>query len=108
MIDTAGTLARAETGFGILEGIGAGQAAGSAVKITLRPESIVVEQEGKKDATGFPGTIQMAAFLGSTARYEIRLRDGSILKVAAPRGALLPPGSAVTCRWAPEDVRIVQ
>jgi spermidine/putrescine ABC transporter ATP-binding subunit len=108
MIDAAGSFARAETGFGVLEGIGADQAPGTAVKITLRPESIVVAQGTSNDGAGFPGTIQMAAFLGSTARNEIRLRDGSILKVAAPRGALLRPGSDVTCRWAPEDVRIVQ
>ena len=67
---------------------------GQAIEVSLRPESIDLvpaEAEG-----ALPGTVDQAAYLGTTMSYQVRTAGGLILSVLATKsGVRLPVGSAV-------------
>jgi spermidine/putrescine transport system ATP-binding protein len=80
--------------------------AGQRVEISLRPESIELvpaEAEG-----AIPGTIEQAAYLGTTMSYQVRTSGGLVLSVLATKsGIRLPVGSAVAVTWSPSDALIL-
>ena len=81
---------------GDIDGTGKGQmlAAGTAVTLVLRPESINISTGG----TGLRGTIVSRTFLGEKVEYHVRV-DGDTLQVTdygAGGARVLAPGEAVT------------
>ena len=80
--------------------------AGQGIEVSLRPESIDLvpaEAEG-----ALPGTVDQAAYLGTTMSYQVRTAGGLILSVLATKsGVRLPVGSAVAVRWSPSDALVL-
>ncbi len=84
-------------GGGVWSARGAALPNGTKVTACLRPEALTIGPE----AGGIPATVEIGLPLGASIVHELRLRDGTMLKVAAPRGAgdePLPPGSVVGLR----------
>lgn len=83
-----------------------GIGAGAPVKVCIRPEHLAI-MEGAGD---LDGTVALGMPLGSSVVHEVRLRDGTAIKVAGPRGAgssPLPSGTPVSLRPThAESVRI--
>ena len=79
---------------------------GSAVEISLRPESIALAL-GVVDG-GIPGTVEQAAYLGTNVTYQVRTAGGLVLSVLASKtGDRLPVGSDVTATWSPSEALIL-
>jgi putative spermidine/putrescine transport system ATP-binding protein len=70
---------------------------GRAVHVCLRPEALAVTDH----PDGLPATVEVGLPLGATIIHELRLRDGTLLKSAAPRKAgqePFAPGTQVRLR----------
>jgi spermidine/putrescine ABC transporter ATP-binding subunit len=94
-----------------IPGIGPARAALAAppgpVSVALRPERLRLAAHGPDGDNTATGTITTATYRGGTVDYRLRLAAGAELLVSAPLAdgierQVLPPGSAVTVRWAPE------
>ena len=73
--------------------------AGSAVRVSIRPEHLHLHAEAP-GADALPGAVQTALPLGALVVYDLALEGGAALKVSVPRQrgeALLPAGAQV---WA--------
>jgi putative spermidine/putrescine transport system ATP-binding protein len=64
-----------------------GLVAGQEVRVCIRPEHIRFSDA----ADAMAGTVEMGLPLGSSVIHEVRLSDGSGVKVAAPRAAGMAP-----------------
>jgi putative spermidine/putrescine transport system ATP-binding protein len=72
-----------------------GASDGTRVTVCLRPENLAL---ATGPGEGIPGHIELAIPLGTTVMHEVRMTDGTALKVSAPRSAMvtpLPPGTSV-------------
>ena len=72
-------------------------AVGGRVVVCLRPEHMRIDGE----AEGIAGVVEMGLPLGPTVVHEIRVGDGSAVKIAEPRAeraAVFPPGTPVRLR----------
>jgi spermidine/putrescine transport system ATP-binding protein len=83
-----------------------GLAAGSAVEISLRPESIELVPA---DAVGaIRGQVEQAAYLGTNLSYQVRTAGGLVLSVLASKtGIRLPVGSEVAMTWPPSEALVL-
>jgi ABC-type Fe3+/spermidine/putrescine transport system ATPase subunit len=102
--ELAGGRTVVETALGIVRGTATPRlAAGQRCVLAVRPENIAL---GDAHENTFAGKVMMAAYLGSTLRYDIEVQDGVVLKVdvgdawhheVLPMGATVPvtfPASA--------------
>jgi putative spermidine/putrescine transport system ATP-binding protein len=87
-----------------------GHAAGSAVKVLVRPEkiSVVEDNEVSIDANSnvYRGAIAQTSFIGGMTRFELQLSTGATLlvKTISARAAERAPfGHALTMRWSARD-----
>ena len=89
-------------------------AAGTEVKVLLRPENLDLEPitsaAPSADLSPGEGQVLLATFLGATTRLTLRLGDGGEAKADLPshRGAEFPVGSAVKLVPAPRPVLVVE
>ena len=89
-------------------------AAGTEVKVLLRPENLDLEpitgSGGSTDPSAGEGQVLLATFLGATTRLTLRLADGGEAKADLPshRGADFPVGSTVKLVPAPRPVLVVE
>jgi putative spermidine/putrescine transport system ATP-binding protein len=89
-------------------------AAGTKVRVLLRPEAIDLlagEDEAAQDA-GLPqafGSVRVATFLGSITRITVALDDGTEVKADLPshRASQFPAGARVRVEPAPRPVLVV-
>ncbi|HET9173147.1 MAG TPA: ABC transporter ATP-binding protein [Actinospica sp.] len=84
-------------------------AAGTEVKVLLRPENLDLEPlAGSADEPG-AGQVLLATFLGATTRLTVRLAEGTEVKADLPshRAAEFPVGSTVRVVPAPRPVLVV-
>ena len=83
-------------------------AAGTKVKVLLRPEALEVTTavEGTADAAGI---VRIATFLGSTTRLTLQLADGTEVKSDLPshRAAEFPAGTSVALVPSPRPVLVL-
>jgi ABC-type Fe3+/spermidine/putrescine transport system ATPase subunit len=93
-----------KTGFGAFTSTDARPGLPRDVRLTIRPEAIEPLPAG---ATPFTGRVKLAAYLGATARCEVEMPDGTVLKISHPRAGQFAAGDMVSCGWAPEDVHIL-
>jgi putative spermidine/putrescine transport system ATP-binding protein len=93
---------------------GACPAAGTEVKVLLRPENLdlepIAEAAGSAEPSAGEGQVLLATFLGATTRLTLRLGDGGEAKADLPshRGAEFPVGSTVKLVPAPRPVLVVE
>ena len=91
-------------------------AAGTDVKVLLRPENLDLEPitgagaSGSAELSAGEGQVLLATFLGATTRLTLRLGGGGEAKADLPshRGAEFPVGSAVKLVPAPRPVLVVE
>jgi ABC-type Fe3+/spermidine/putrescine transport system ATPase subunit len=85
-----------ETALGIVRGTATPRlAAGQRCVLAVRPENIAL---GDAHENTFAGKVMLAAYLGSTLRYDVEVQDGVVLKVDvgdAWHHEVLPMGAAV-------------
>lgn len=94
-----------------IAGVGPARAAAAAppgaVSVALRPERLRLAAHGADSENEAAGTVATSTYRGGMVDYRVRLADGAELLVSAPlvdgaeRG-VVPPGSTVAVRWAPE------
>jgi len=79
---------------------------GSEVDLSVRPESIrLLEADA---ATGLRGTIEQAAYLGTTVSYQVRTGGGLTLTALAPKTeARLSPGTDVVVTWPAAEALVL-
>jgi putative spermidine/putrescine transport system ATP-binding protein len=93
---------------------GACPAAGTKVKVLIRPEGLHLEPLGRDEAdsadAASAGQVLMATFLGAITRLTVRLGDGTEAKADLPshRAAEFPAGSTVRLVPAPRPVLVVE
>jgi spermidine/putrescine transport system ATP-binding protein len=95
-------------------GPGAG-ATGSAIDVSLRPESIRMCSPADGETRGpglegwsIEGAIEQAAYLGATVQYLIRSRGGLALTVLAARSdARRSVGDPVAVSWLPDEALVL-
>ena len=89
-------------------------AAGTEVKVLLRPENLDLEPitgaAPSADLSPGEGQVLLATFLGATTRLTLRLGDGGETKADLPshRGAEFPVGSTAKLVPAPRPVLVVE
>jgi ABC-type Fe3+/spermidine/putrescine transport system ATPase subunit len=76
---------------------------GERLWLMLRPQHVRIGP-GLNQAEG---TVAEETYLGEALSRTVRLGDGSSLRMLAPPGAPLPPGTAVTVSWDSTDVRML-
>ena len=83
-----------------------GLPAGTAVEVSIRPESISLVPP---DAVGaIRGTVDQAAYLGTNITYQVHTAGGLVLSVLAPKtGVRLPVDSEVAVAWSPSEALIL-
>jgi spermidine/putrescine transport system ATP-binding protein len=83
-----------------------GDAPGSSIEISVRPESIRLLPPAAEDAIA--ARVEQAAYLGTTVSYLVRTPGGTGLTVLAPKtGARLPVGSDVAVAWDAADALVL-
>jgi spermidine/putrescine ABC transporter ATP-binding subunit len=80
-------------------------AAGSRVRIALRPECLSVGRTaGAEHDNHVTGTVERRKFLGNLAHYFVRTGAGRLIMVEGPaRGDQAKVGDRVSVTWRPED-----
>ena len=79
-------------------------AAPGAVRIAIRPESIVLKKE---DSSGLRGTIRKAAYLGTHMEYTVEAPIGSLFVVDRNVSRPMPAGTDVSITLADHGVALV-
>jgi iron(III) transport system ATP-binding protein len=82
-----------------------GGAAGSAVTVAVRPESLIVTS-GSTVMNSLMGTVISGSFLGGSARYDVQVKR-RILRVTTPSDFIFANGSAVSLTFAPDSAVVV-
>ncbi|AWN42671.1 ABC transporter ATP-binding protein [Methylobacterium durans] len=97
-----------ETGFGPLVAAApeAALGPGSPVVAALRPERVALLAG---DGEGPSGTVTESVFLGDRTRRQVRMRDGTLIRVASPVSADpgAGPGAGVRLGIPPEAIRVL-
>ena len=79
---------------------------GSALEISIRPESIRLVAAGSADAV--PAVVEQAAYLGNTVSYLVRTSGGTGLTILTPKaGARLPVDSEIAVAWDAADALVL-
>jgi spermidine/putrescine transport system ATP-binding protein len=95
--------------FVLLAGQGATAARGD-VKVTIRPERVVVEPHGALGNNRIPGMVQRTIYLGSSTQLLMNLAHGQKLQaVIQNQGEAVPyaQGTPVSVRLPPEALRVL-
>jgi len=86
----------------------AGLAPGDAVRLVVRPESIVIAPAGGADGS-LQATVTARTFLGEKIEYLLRCAGETlqVVRYDAGPGAAMPEGSNVTVRFAADAVTVL-
>jgi spermidine/putrescine transport system ATP-binding protein len=83
-----------------------GLATGTTVELSVRPESIALVPPSAEGA--IRGTVEQAAYLGTTISYQVRTPGGLSMTVLTPKtGIRLPVGSDVAVTWSPSEALVL-
>ena len=81
-------------------------APGSALELSVRPESIALLPAGAAGA--IPACVEQVAYLGTTVSYLVRTPGGLALSILVPKtGPRLPVGTDVAVSWDPADALVL-
>ena len=76
------------------------------MELSVRPEAIALVPPSAEGA--IPGTVDQAAYLGSTISYQVRTAGGLTMTVLTPKtGIRLPVGSDVAVTWPPSEALVL-
>ncbi|HXV57818.1 MAG TPA: ABC transporter ATP-binding protein [Gaiellaceae bacterium] len=79
------------------------------VRLTIRPERVLLEPAGREGVNRLPGRVARVVYLGAVSQVFVELPDGSRLQASASASEGPPPeeGSAVTLHLPPEALRVL-
>jgi putative spermidine/putrescine transport system ATP-binding protein len=91
------------------ENVGGDVAGATGIRAMCRPESVALAAAGD-DPTSADGMVVRSGFLGEKIRYEIELRDGSVVSSVRPAGErpTVAVGQGVRLQIAPQALRIIE
>jgi len=101
---------RVRIGDAALRATGAAGAAGSAVRVVIRPERVRVEEQGATGENRLPGMVERTVYVGSTMQVIVRLPEGQTVQAMIPnRGDEYGyrQGTPVTVHLPAEDLRVL-
>jgi len=87
-----------------------GLAAGRAVELSVRPESVQLRPSNGTASAPRPitATVEQAAYLGNIVQYLVRTAGGLSITALAPKAGLrIPVGDAVDVSWSPDDALVL-
>jgi len=76
---------------------------GAPLWLMLRPQHV----RAGAGVNQAQGTVAEETYLGEAVSRTVRLGKGASLRMLAPPGVPLPPGTAVTVSWDSTDVRML-
>ena len=109
VVSVDGTTARSDIGIAVIDIPSKGLAAGDAVKLSVRPETIVLGSPGSASAPGLAGLVKDFAFIGNRIVYWVTLTNGETLRCQEARtvqGQRFQKQAAVTVSW-PVEANVV-
>jgi spermidine/putrescine transport system ATP-binding protein len=80
------------------------------VKAMVRPERVVVEEQGTSGENRLPGLVERAVYIGSAHELHVRLIGGNLLKASIRNDGspfLYEEGTPVTLYLPPDAVRVL-
>jgi spermidine/putrescine transport system ATP-binding protein len=85
-----------------------GQAAGQAIQLSVRPESITIGAANGGNGAHLEAAVEQVAYLGASVQYHVRTAGGLGLSVLAGKvGSRFAPGDTVVLAWAPSDALVL-
>jgi len=106
-----GVNGRVRIGETALRATGAAGAAGSPVRVVIRPERVRVEEQGVAGENRLPGMVERTVYVGSTMQVFVRLPEGQTVQAMIPnRGDEhgYRQGTPVTLHLPAEDLRVLE
>ena len=106
VLSVDGQIARCDIGIATIDVPAKGLAAGDAIKLSVRPETITI---GPASDTTLRGEIKDLAFIGNRIVYWVTLPNGQVLRCQEARsvaGLRLQTGAPVTVSW-PTEANVV-
>ena len=85
-------------------------AAGSTVRVMLRPERLRLSESAPPDRASLPVTLEQSVFRGPLVRHTLRAADGTVIVAHAAAGPCLPafrPGLALWVSWDADAARVL-
>ena len=85
-------------------------AAGSTVRVMLRPERLRLSESAPPDRASLPVTLEQSVFRGPVVRHTLRAADGTVIVAHAAAGPCLPafrPGLALWVSWDADAARVL-
>jgi spermidine/putrescine transport system ATP-binding protein len=83
-------------------------AAGDAIEISIRPESLSIAEPGQGGPGSIEGRIEQSAYLGASVQYQVRSQGGALLSVVTPKtGRRFVATDDVEVGWSPHDALVV-
>jgi spermidine/putrescine transport system ATP-binding protein len=85
-----------------------GTAVGEALEISIRPESLSIDDPSKGAPDAIQGRVEQSAYLGANVQYQVRSQGGALLSVVTPKsGRRFVAGDDVEVGWAAHDALVV-
>jgi ABC-type Fe3+/spermidine/putrescine transport system ATPase subunit len=110
VVSVDGAMARCDIGVGTVETPAKGLAAGNDIKLSVRPETIVLSpDEGASSPASIKGVVRDLAFIGNRVVYWVTLEDGQVLRCQEARpvaGLRFQAGAPVRAAW-PSEANVV-
>ena len=86
-----------------------GLAPGQPVKLVIRPENVLLDDDGGDGLASLPGTIDAKVYQGALIRYQVSVAGQSIVAEVQnqARRQQHDPGARITVFWRPETTEVL-
>jgi spermidine/putrescine transport system ATP-binding protein len=82
------------------------------VKVTIRPERVLIDEHGADGENSVPGMVERVVFVGPTIQLLVRLAPGELIQASVPNrgegGPGYTQGRPVTVRMPPDALRVLE
>ena len=85
--------------------------ASGEVKVVVRPERVIVEEQGAGGENKVPGMVERVVYVGPVIQLLLRVANGAALQSMVPnqgQGVAFTQGSAVTIELPPDALRVLE
>jgi len=86
-----------------------GLAPGQQVKLVIRPENVLLDDDGSAGLASLPGVIDAKVYQGALIRYQVNVAGQSIVAEIQNQGRRPQhdPGARITIFWHPETTEVL-